>query len=37
VEDGGQVRSWIGLVAGVGGLLLGGIALVRSRRPASGK
>lgn len=32
--DGGEARSWAGLVAGVGGLLLGGLALLRSRRPA---
>ncbi|HEX9088110.1 MAG TPA: YcnI family protein [Arthrobacter sp.] len=32
VSDGGaQARSWAGLVAGVGGLALGGLALVRSR------
>jgi uncharacterized protein YcnI len=33
-DDAGQARSWAGLVAGVGGLLLGGFALLRSRRPA---
>ncbi|QDY91647.1 DUF1775 domain-containing protein [Arthrobacter sp. UKPF54-2] len=33
-DDGGQLRSWAGLVAGVGGLGLGGLALARSRRPA---
>ncbi|MDN4642958.1 YcnI family protein [Arthrobacter sp. PsM3] len=32
VNDGGaQARSWAGLVAGVGGLALGGLALARSR------
>ena len=33
-DDGGQLRSWAGLLAGVGGLGLGGLALARSRRPA---
>ncbi|MDQ0754308.1 YcnI family protein [Arthrobacter sp. B3I4] len=32
--DDGGARSWAGLVAGVGGLLLGGLALLRSRKPA---
>lgn len=36
-DDGGQARSWAGLVAGVGGLVLGGIALLRSRKPAPAK
>lgn len=31
-DDGTQARSWAGLVAGFGGLVLGGLALVRSRR-----
>ena len=30
-DDGAQARSWAGLVAGVGGLALGGLALARSR------
>jgi uncharacterized protein YcnI len=30
-DDGSQARSWAGLVAGVGGLALGGVALMRSR------
>jgi len=30
-DDGAQARSWAGLVAGVGGLALGGVALARSR------
>ncbi|WP_237393910.1 YcnI family copper-binding membrane protein [Pseudarthrobacter sp. ATCC 49987] len=30
-DDGTQARSWAGLVAGVGGLALGGLALARSR------
>jgi uncharacterized protein YcnI len=30
-DDGAQARSWAGLVAGVGGLALGGAALVRRR------
>ena len=30
-DDGAQARSWAGLAAGVGGLALGGLALVRSR------
>ncbi|WLQ04721.1 YcnI family copper-binding membrane protein [Arthrobacter oryzae] len=30
-DDGAQARSWAGLVAGVGGLALGGAALMRSR------
>lgn len=34
-DDGGQARSWAGLVAGVGGLVLGGLALLRSRKPAA--
>ena len=35
-DDGAQARSWAGLVAGVGGLALGGLALARTRssRPA---
>lgn len=33
-DDGGQLRSWAALVAGVGGLGLGGLALARSRKPA---
>jgi uncharacterized protein YcnI len=33
-DDGGRARSWAGLVAGVGGLVLGGLALLRSRKPA---
>lgn len=33
-DDGGQARSWAGLVAGIGGLALGALALLRSRRPA---
>ncbi|NUU30282.1 YcnI family protein [Arthrobacter sp. C9C5] len=36
-DDGGQARSWAGLVAGVGGLVLGGLALLRSRKPAPAK
>lgn len=36
-DDGGQARSWAGLVAGVGGLVLGGLALLRSRRTAPAK
>jgi len=36
-DDGGQARSWAGLVAGVGGLVLGGIALLRSRKPAAAR
>lgn len=31
-DDGGQALSWAGLVAGIGGLVLGGLALLRSRR-----
>ena len=36
-DDGSQARSWAGLVAGVGGLALGGVALMRSRsrKPAA--
>lgn len=30
-DDGAQARSWAGLVAGVGGLALGGLALARNR------
>jgi len=30
-DDGSQARSWAGLVAGLGGLALGGAALLRSR------
>lgn len=30
-DDGTQARSWAGLVAGVGGLALGGLALARNR------
>lgn len=30
-DDGAQARSWAGLVAGVGGLALGGLALARGR------
>jgi hypothetical protein len=30
-DDGTQARSWAGLVAGLGGLALGGVALMRSR------
>ncbi|KQN88997.1 YcnI family copper-binding membrane protein [Arthrobacter sp. Leaf69] len=30
-NDGAEARSWAGLVAGVGGLALGGLALARSR------
>lgn len=30
-DDGAQARSWAGLVAGLGGLALGGLALVRNR------
>lgn len=30
-DDGAGARSWAGLAAGLGGLLLGGLALVRSR------
>lgn len=30
-DDGSQARSWAGLVAGLGGLALGGVALLRSR------
>ncbi|CAN7213286.1 YcnI family copper-binding membrane protein [Arthrobacter sp. LjRoot14] len=30
-DDGAQARSWAGLVAGFGGLALGGVALMRSR------
>jgi hypothetical protein len=30
-DDGTQARSWAGLVAGFGGLALGGVALMRSR------
>ena len=30
-DDGAEARSWAGLVAGVGGLALGGLALARSR------
>lgn len=30
-DDGAGARSWAGLVAGLGGLMLGGLALVRSR------
>ncbi|QDW31290.1 YcnI family protein [Arthrobacter sp. KBS0702] len=33
-DGGGQLRSWAALVAGVGGLGLGGLALARSRKPA---
>lgn len=35
-DDGAQARSWAGLAAGLGGLVLGGTALLRgrSRRPA---
>lgn len=35
-DNGSQARSWAGLVAGVGGLALGGVALMRgrSRKPA---
>ncbi|MGO4491105.1 YcnI family protein [Arthrobacter sp. 2YAF22_2] len=36
-DDGGQVRSWAGLVAGIGGLVLGGLALLRSRKTAPAK
>ncbi|WP_354236130.1 YcnI family protein [Arthrobacter sp. UYEF3] len=36
-DDGGQARSWAGLVAGVGGLILGGLALLRSRKSAPAK
>jgi periplasmic copper chaperone A len=36
-DDGGQARSWAGLVAGIGGLVLGGLALLRSRKPAAAK
>jgi len=36
-DDGDQARSWAGLVAGVGGLVLGGIALLRSRKPAAAR
>lgn len=31
-DDGAEARSWAGLVAGIGGLALGGTALLRSRR-----
>jgi periplasmic copper chaperone A len=31
-DDGSQARSWAGLAAGLGGLVLGGAALARSRR-----
>lgn len=36
-DDGAQGRSWAGLVAGLGGLLLGGMALARNlgRQPAA--
>lgn len=35
-DDGGtQARSWAGLAAGIGGLVLGGVALLRGRRPAA--
>ncbi len=33
-DDGAQARSWAGLVAGVGGLVLGALALFRGRKPA---
>ena len=36
-DDGGQARSWAGLVAGLGGLVLGGLALLRSRKPAAAR
>ncbi len=32
-DDGAQPRSWAGLVAGVGGLVLGGLAFLRRRAP----
>ncbi len=32
-DDGAQARSWAGLVAGVGGLVLGGLAFLRRRAP----
>jgi hypothetical protein len=31
-DDGARARSWAGLVAGIGGLVLGGLALVRGRK-----
>jgi uncharacterized protein YcnI len=34
-DDGAQARSWAGLVAGVGGLALGGLAFARSRNQGS--
>ncbi|MEN3345971.1 MAG: hypothetical protein V7635_2547, partial [Arthrobacter sp.] len=34
-DDGAQARSWAGLVAGVGGLALGGLAFARSRTQGS--
>lgn len=38
-DDGAQTRSWAGLVAGFGGLALGGVALVRgrNRKPAEAR
>ena len=35
VDSGAEARSWAGLAAGVGGLVLGGAALLRSRRKAA--
>ncbi len=32
-DNGAQARSWAGLIAGVGGLLLGGLAFLRRRAP----
>ena len=34
-DNGSQARSWAGLVAGLGGLALGGVALMRSRNGKS--